>query len=69
VVFHLARGASVELLGHHVRAGVAVEVPAGRTRYTVRCPGRYPVERHLQLNSKSLKTQLISIHCPLKGAK
>jgi len=69
VVFRLSRGASVELLGHHIHAGEPVEVPAGRTRYTVRCPGRHPVERHLQLNSKSSKTQLISLRCPLKGAK
>jgi hypothetical protein len=69
VLFHLSRGATVEILGRRIRSGVPLTVPADRVRYVVRCPRRGPVERHLSADPKSSKPLVISLRCPVKGAK
>lgn len=69
VVFHLSRGAGVEILGRRAHSGVALTVPTGPVRYVVYCRRRAPVVRHLSVNPKSAKPLVISLRCPVKRAK
>lgn len=69
VIFHVARGAVVEVLGHRVRPGVPVTVSPGRLRYSIRCPGRFSFERSLEVDPNLSKTLNVSARCPSKGAK